>query len=472
MSLILSHKDSATMSIPLENTLADSILRIPQLSSREIVNLDGRRLIPKLLDLNPRHEWHAYTPETISSIYERLKSSMKKPSVKEKPTKGLTVEGLHSMLSKRLFHVPDIRSFRQALGAPPGMFIIEASKPEHRPVKPDAGSINTRPSRWQAWKGDRILFISIPRSKRNNTNDYNEIQVRASQGETSNEDTNFRIPIVLDPTKFGLPLQFPTVEIRNAACYNLRSHLLKFDNDDAFQLLVSESDESWRFVLPVLEVHTDEALLPSLIIFVAFIHRSIEVDVLLTWKDFEGTSTCTDIAPDLTVFDFAAVWSEYDERHQSGCGEHVVGSGSGPGVWEWAPEYPDYIQQVYGASYVTLPRTLPPDAKASNWMTMEGLLGMTWAEGSWSASEGARRLISTSQSLQRSILRRGIRSEKKGNVYARGTLRKVFPDKVEFNGEIYTGSGKDGLYKDSTGVSVNMTELLDRRQRQSLVTVV
>ncbi|KAL8858145.1 MAG: hypothetical protein Q9178_005322 [Gyalolechia marmorata] len=185
---------------------------------------------------------------------------MKKRSVKEKPTKGLTVEGLHSMLSERLFHVPDIRSFRQALGAPPGMFVIEAFKPEPRPVKPDAGSINARSSRWQAWKGDRILFISIPRSKRNNTNDYNEIQVRASHGEASNEDTNVRIPIVLDPTKFGLPLQFPTVEIRNTACYNLRSHLLKFDNDDAFQLVVSESDQPWRFVLPVLEVHTDEAL--------------------------------------------------------------------------------------------------------------------------------------------------------------------------------------------------------------------
>ena len=73
-----------TMSIPLENTLADGILRIPQLSSREIVNLDGRRLIPKLLDFNPRHEWHAYTPQTISSIYERLKSSVKERSVKEK----------------------------------------------------------------------------------------------------------------------------------------------------------------------------------------------------------------------------------------------------------------------------------------------------------------------------------------------------------------------------------------------------
>ena len=232
-------------------------------------------------------------------------------------------------------------------------------------------------------------------------------------------------------------------------------------------------------------------LLPSLIIFVALIHRSIGVDVLLNFKNFVGSYTCTNIAPgecchigsfevkyvrfsDLTVFNFAAVWSEYDSQSSSaGCLGYVVDSGSGPGVWEWGPlEYPSAYEHVWGASYVTLPRTLPPDAEASNWMTMEGLLGMTWAEGSWSASEGARRLISTSQSLPRSILRRGIRSEKKGNVYARAPLRKVFPDKVEFNGAIYTGSGKDDLYKDSAGVSVNMTRLLDQRQRQSLVTVV
>lgn len=69
------------MSVPLENTLADSFLHAPRLSLWEIENIDCRTLVLTLLDLNPQHEWHAYTPGALSLIYKSVVSSKRMRSV-------------------------------------------------------------------------------------------------------------------------------------------------------------------------------------------------------------------------------------------------------------------------------------------------------------------------------------------------------------------------------------------------------
>ena len=78
--------------------------------------------------------------------------------------------------------------------------------------------------------------------------------------QASKENPNFGIPSGPNQRVSGLALQYPTTQMRNTARHNLRSHLLKYDGDGAFQLNVHDKKHSSNIVLPVLEVQTDDAL--------------------------------------------------------------------------------------------------------------------------------------------------------------------------------------------------------------------
>lgn len=67
-----------------ENTLADNFLHAPVLSPWAFENIDCRTLILQVLDLNPHHGWHAYTPGALSSIYKTVVSTKRMQSVKNK----------------------------------------------------------------------------------------------------------------------------------------------------------------------------------------------------------------------------------------------------------------------------------------------------------------------------------------------------------------------------------------------------
>lgn len=98
----------------------------------------------------------------------------------------------------------------------------------------------------------------------------------------------------------------------------------------------------------------------------------------------------------LTAFDTAAVWRERPlpvspkprlvSAAMRGCSGSVVSSGRGPGTWRWSmndvPESTPYSDwpTLQGASYITLPKALPPDATTANWLSMEGLFGLVWRE--------------------------------------------------------------------------------------------
>lgn len=140
---------------------------------------------------------------------------------------------------------------------------------ETKPAKPKASKAQIRARKksqakaehskvecqWQACEGNRILSISIPPSKLNKAYEH-EIEIRGPNMQFSKEDANFS----LSSGPSGLAFQFPTTKMRNTARHNLRSHLLRYDGDDAFQLNVHDKKHSWNIVLPVLEVQTDDAL--------------------------------------------------------------------------------------------------------------------------------------------------------------------------------------------------------------------
>lgn len=104
------------------------------------------------------------------------------------------------------------------------------------------------------------------------------------------------------------------------------------------------------------------------------------------------------------------------------------------------------------ASYVTLPKALPPGETEANWLTAEGMLGLAWGTTEWFA-EGAAGLGSRLNRLRR----RGIVSEKKGTAYIRGPSRSRWPDVVVVNGTTYEGSGTVGdVYRSSDGRALDL----------------
>ncbi|KAL8890076.1 MAG: hypothetical protein Q9215_002757, partial [Flavoplaca cf. flavocitrina] len=174
----------------------------------------------------------------------------------------------------------------------------------------------------------------------------------------------------------------------------------------------------------------------------------------------------------LTIFDIAALFQSRRERSPSGpliqhdeCSGRVVDSRPGPGEWRWhrRREGMDFDSpSIHGASYITLPRTLPPDGKAKVWMAVEGLLGLAWGTGDWFINEKVKgALTSSGGGVDGFVVKRDIRSEKKGRVYSRAPRRRVHPDVLEFGGTRYTedDGGKGVIYNDGAGNSLNMTKL-------------
>lgn len=173
----------------------------------------------------------------------------------------------------------------------------------------------------------------------------------------------------------------------------------------------------------------------------------------------------------LTAFDIAAVWryritnpSDFATSPLvSACSGRVLESRPGPGDWEWTSEDMEAVSRSSGASYITMPRSLPPGEEAKGWMLMEGLLGLAWGGGKWFASPAAERLFGGGGSRLRPRTRTGrqiIRSAQTGTVHARSPLSMVFPDRVEWNGTTFTKHGMASMmYTDKTGQVVNLTTL-------------
>lgn len=131
-------------------------------------------------------------------------------------------------------------------------------------------------------------------------------------------------------------------------------------------------------------------------------------------------------------------------------------------MWE-EPLTADSLTPASGASYIEMPRSLPPDGKASAWLSAEGVLGLVWGEGSWFGSPIASKTFGHASGVTpKSRLRRDIRSELKGTVYAGPPSGLVYPTFIEVNGTRYTEEGVDGsVYKDAAGNVLNLAQLGD-----------
>ncbi len=225
------------------------------------------------------------------------------------------------------------------------------------------------------------------------------------------------------------------------------------------------------------------------LLVVLLIKTTNQVNIILLSPGLFGdiySNTCTNIAPGicclpftdtgaqfirfdhLLVGDIAAVWGPLSvslsgDTTQAACREQMKESTTGPGTWIWdmeglrRGEYHGPDKEATGASYITVPKALPPDEKTSAWLTAEGMLQLVWGGGRWGGIEKSM----FHGVSPKSRLRRDIRSARQGQLWARSPLRAVYADVVEFRGEVYTGDGtKNSVFTDKRGMKVNMTELL------------
>lgn len=171
--------------------------------------------------------------------------------------------------------MPDIATFCATFGVPRKALAIATDKPikvekakkaKTPSAKLNAGPVKAKPkgrkhdTQWLPCDGNRILFVSMPQTKCNNTREH-QIQVQTLHTEASKETTNFSLSSGAEQRIFGLPLRFPTKQMHTAASRNLRTHLLKYnDDDDAFQLNVADTYYPSRLVIPIVEAQTDDAL--------------------------------------------------------------------------------------------------------------------------------------------------------------------------------------------------------------------
>ncbi|KAL8727627.1 MAG: hypothetical protein Q9166_005935 [cf. Caloplaca sp. 2 TL-2023] len=170
----------------------------------------------------------------------------------------------------------------------------------------------------------------------------------------------------------------------------------------------------------------------------------------------------------LTRWDIAAVWrDDYDRNDRSpnrritGCSGPLLASRPGPGSWLWRQPAPDR-RAAEGASYISMPRTLPPDRKTSGWLAWEGLLGLEWSgrSGRWFASSAAEDLLGGDGGIAVGARhRRELRSTNRGNVFARPPLKVKYPALIEINGTKYTKNpAYELLYGSSAGEVLNLTD--------------
>ncbi|KAL8639929.1 MAG: hypothetical protein Q9228_003093 [Teloschistes exilis] len=184
----------------------------------------------------------------------------------------------------------------------------------------------------------------------------------------------------------------------------------------------------------------------------------------------------------LAAWHIAAIWRFRDRSSAhvaisasaTGCSGEVWRSRVGPGTWAWEiwdePNIHGYQTPASGASYIEMPRYVPPDDTVSAWLSAEGVLGLVYGGGDWFSSPAASRILgSTTRASPKSRLRRDIRSRNRGTVYAGPPRRWTYPTFISVDGLNYTDKGAGNLlYKDEFGQQLNLTQLDARLQAQGV----
>lgn len=207
---------------------------------------------------------------------------------------------------------------------------------------------------------------------------------------------------------------------------------------------------------------------------------SQQVDIVMT-DDMFTIARCPDIAPGvccrppqthqgfphitiyhMTFFDVGDIWSsgKIGTQWRGACSGLVVDSRRGPGWWDWKAERRGQRLENYahGASYITIPEGLPPDANMISALLIQGILGLAWGGGKWFVSPAAEKYLER----RRHPMRRDRQTALTGDVLATSPGRMVYPSYIKMNGREYDadeGAGKFMYKVNKTGEMRNLTKL-------------
>jgi len=166
--------------------------------------------------------------------------------------------------------------------------------------------------------------------------------------------------------------------------------------------------------------------------------------------------------------DFGAVWRFRNSGvsffiNYGGCSGTVMDTRRGPGDWVWrlGPPRPNR-HWATGAQYISLPKALPPDPATNKWMSMQGILEMSFGGGKWFTTPTAERVCGTAAGGQtpKTKSRRDIRSPLKGDLCIGPAPRSRYPELMKINGTEYSDGGRGNLrYADAAGNVLNLTDV-------------
>ena len=223
-----------------------------------------------------------------------------------------------------------------------------------------------------------------------------------------------------------------------------------------------------------------------LFLFLSIPNHTVQVDITMSrppsvWDNHQGVGThgyassvtCRNVLPghccttpvgpacvsrhgasaeftNLLAGDIAAVWNDPVLTPSQGCDRSIVDTAHGPArsrVFQSSSS----LFPITGASYITVPKVLPPSESVSQWLMAEGMLALVWGGGYW-VSKHARNFPTTK------LTPRGITSKNKGTFYAKPPPRWVYADLITVNGTEYTNHKHGGLvYESNAGAVLNLT---------------
>lgn len=109
-----------------------------------------------------------------------------------------------------------------------------------------------------------------------------------------------------------------------------------------------------------------------------------------------------------------------------------------------------------GASYIVMPKTLPPDARTAMFLMAEGMLGLVWGGGSWFSPQA--KTVGIPGATRKS--RRGRVSGLEGTVYSGPPPRWRYPDSVTLDGTKYESTNTSALdYYSAEGTLLDIAAL-------------
>lgn len=168
----------------------------------------------------------------------------------------------------------------------------------------------------------------------------------------------------------------------------------------------------------------------------------------------------------LLVGDIGAVWNHRVVGDLLNGGHVIAGCSGVPAItragpirtWRLSPDdyHPGGSTHVTGASYISIPKQLPPLDTDTPWLYAEGLRGLVWGGGNWFADKDGPSQCSQLHS------KRGVISKDKGMVCATAPTLWKYPDLITANGTDYTDNSRgDLVYRSEDGEVSDLSSLDD-----------